>query len=129
MNEKIEELPKENTTKKTVVIPASGPKMGALVTGTIVKITGAVAFVNFGSRNEGYIELTEFADGDVVKEGDTVTAEVVSTRGGVQLSYKKAQHHQKLEIIPREQCEMYQHQTPALNMQSVVPPYTEFCRY
>ena len=96
-----ENIIQEATERKTVVTPTGSPKLGALVTGTIVKVTGAVAFVNFGARNEGYIELAEFSDqgSDAVKEGDTVTAEVVSTKGGVQLSYKKAQNHQRLEVL------------------------------
>ncbi len=96
-----ENIIQESTERKTVVTPTGSPKLGALVTGTIVKVTGAVAFINFGARNEGYIELAEFAEhgGEGVKEGDTVTAEVVSTKGGVQLSYKKAQNHQRLEAL------------------------------
>ena len=71
-----------------------------LVTGTIVKLTGAVAFVDFGARNEGYIELTEFAEAsESAKEGDSVTAEIVSAKGGVKLSYRRAQNHQKLEML------------------------------
>ena len=33
-----------------------------MVQGTVVKLTGAVAFIDFGGRNEGYIELAEFSD-------------------------------------------------------------------
>ena len=96
-----ENMNQEPTEPKTIVTQASSPKLGALVTGTVVKIAGAVAFVNFGARNEGYIELAEFTEqgGEAVKDGDTVTAEVVSTKGGVQLSYKKAQNHQRLEAL------------------------------
>ena len=91
----------EKERPKTVVTPMNAPKLGTLVTGTIVKVTGAVAFVDFGARNEGYIELTEFqgTDRDNLSVGDPVTAEIVSTRGGVQLSYKNAQNHQKLEAL------------------------------
>ena len=88
--------------KKDVVVKADGPKVGHLVSGQIVKITGAVAFMNFGARNEGYIELAEFAEvGEGIKEGDSLTAEIVSTKGGVRLSYRKAQNHQKLESLKK----------------------------
>ena len=99
----------EANERKTVVVATAGPKLGQLVTGTIVKVTGAVAFVNFGARNEGYIELAEFAEtADSIKEGDSVTAEIVSTKGGVQLSYRKAQNHQKLASLKNAMSE----QTP-----------------
>jgi small subunit ribosomal protein S1 len=108
----------EPTERKATVTTTSSPKLGALVTGTIVKVTGAVAFVNYGARNEGYIELAEFADqgGESVKEGDTVTAEIISTKGGVQLSYKKAQNHQRLEALKQA----IESQTPALGKVSGV---------
>lgn len=70
------------------------PKEGDLVTGTIVKITGNVAFIDYGARSEGYIELGELRDEEgnlTVGEGDTVSAEVVNTRGAVQLSARRAQ--------------------------------------
>lgn len=69
------------------------PKEGDLVTGTIVKITGNVAFVDYGARSEGYIELGELRDEEgnlTLGEGDTVAAEVVNTRGAVQLSARRA---------------------------------------
>jgi len=107
MNEKKVEV-KE---RKTVVVPTAGVKLGQLVTGTIVKVTGAVAFINFGARNEGYIELAEFAEAtDTIKEGDSVTAEVISTKGGVRLSYRKAQNHQRLESLKKALAE----QTPVV---------------
>ena len=39
----------EKERPKTVVTPMNAPKLGTLVTGTIVKVTGAVAFVDFGA--------------------------------------------------------------------------------
>jgi len=69
------------------------PKVGDLVNGTIVKITGNVAFVDYGGRSEGYIELGELRDdqGQVTAgEGDRIDAEVINTRGAVQLSARRA---------------------------------------
>ena len=67
--------------------------VGDRVTGKVVKITGSVAFVDFGSRSQGYIQLSEFRDAEGnlnVAEGLEVEAEVVNTRSGVELSHKKA---------------------------------------
>ncbi|MCA9524973.1 MAG: S1 RNA-binding domain-containing protein [Myxococcales bacterium] len=69
-------------------------RVGDIVVGRIVKITGNVAFMDYGARSEGYIELGEFRgpDGAVtIAEGDEVEAEVVETRGAVRLSTKKAE--------------------------------------
>lgn len=77
-------------------------KPGDLVAGTIVKITGSVAFVDFGARSQGYIQLSELRgpDGELqVQDGDTVQAEVVSTRSGVELSYRKARDSQVLNAL------------------------------
>lgn len=70
------------------------PKVGDLVSGTIVKITGNVAFVDYGGRSEGYIELGELRDDEgnlTAGEGDALEAEVVNVRGAVRLSARKAQ--------------------------------------
>ncbi len=67
---------------------------GDIVTGKIVKITGNVAFVDYGARSEGYIELSELKDNDgnlTVNEGDEIECAVVQTRGAIQLSRKKVQ--------------------------------------
>ena len=67
---------------------------GDMVVGRIVKIAGSVAFVNYGARNEGYIELGELRgeDGELVADvGSDVEAQVIETRGAVRLSYRKAQ--------------------------------------
>ena len=65
-----------------------------MVSGKVVKITGSVAFIDYGARSEGYIELSELrtADGEVTHQvGDAIRGVVVSNRGAVQLSYRKAQ--------------------------------------
>lgn len=72
---------------------SGNPKVGDLVTGKIVKITGNVAFIDYGARSEGYIELGELRDeqGELTAgEGDTVSAEVINVRGAVQLSARRA---------------------------------------
>lgn len=69
-------------------------KIGDLVVGKVVKITGSVAFVDYGARSEGYIELSELKDEEgnlAVAEGDQVEAEIVQTRGAVRLSARRAQ--------------------------------------
>lgn len=75
---------------------------GDLVVGKVVKITGSIAFVDYGARSEGYIELSELRDeqGELtVTEGDQVEAEIVDTRGGVRLSCKRAQTAKVLEEL------------------------------
>ena len=76
--------------------------VGDVVVGKLVKITGSVAFIDYGARSEGYIELSELKDdtGEVAfKEGDQVEAEVVSIRGAVQLSRKNLRAAQMLESL------------------------------
>ncbi|MEE2757251.1 MAG: S1 RNA-binding domain-containing protein [Myxococcota bacterium] len=78
---------------------ARGHRKGDIVTGSIVKITDSVAFLDYGARSEGYIRLTELKDqaGELlVSEGDTVNAVIVSAQGAVELSYKAAQANQAL---------------------------------
>ena len=90
---------------------ARSTAIGDMVVGTIVKVTGSIAFVDFGGRNQGYIELSELKDGEgnlVVNEGEEVQAQVVSTRGATQLSYRKAQVGQAIE----ELREAFKAQTP-----------------
>ncbi len=65
---------------------------GRIVEGTIAKITGNVAFVDYGARSQGYIELGELRgpDGElIVEEGSPIRAMVVSERGATQLSYRR----------------------------------------
>lgn len=78
--------------------------VGDIVVGKIVKITGSVAFVDYGARSEGYIELSELRtkDGGLrVGEGDQIEAEVIGTKGAVQLSCKRAQTLQTLENLEK----------------------------
>jgi len=68
-------------------------KEGETVEGTIVAIGPEVAFVDVGGKGEATIDVAELADpdGDVkVKVGDKVRAVIVSTAGGLKLSYKLA---------------------------------------
>ena len=83
-----EENPRPSSFTPRTVSP------GDMVSGRIVKIAGSVAFIDYGARNEGYIELAELRDenGAVsVEVGDEVDAQVLETRGAVRLSYSKAQ--------------------------------------
>ncbi|MEE2788665.1 MAG: S1 RNA-binding domain-containing protein [Myxococcota bacterium] len=84
---------------------------GDLVVGQVVKITGSIAFVDYGGRNQGYIQLSELKDAEgqlMVAEGDEVRAQIISTRGAVQLSYRKAQVGQAIETLK----EAFRNQTP-----------------
>ena len=95
-NEQTEVTTPENDGKKSVVITKAGPSVGDMVQGTVVKLTGAVAFIDFGGRNEGYIELAEFSDAaSALSIGDTIQSEVVSIRGGIKLSQRKIQNNEK----------------------------------
>ena len=58
MNEETQSTPEAPSPSK-VYTPTASVGVGQLVTGKIVKITGNVAFVDYGARNEGYIELSE----------------------------------------------------------------------
>lgn len=86
-------------------------RVGDIVAGRIVKITGNVAFVDYGARSEGYIELGELRgeDGTLhAEEGLELEAEVVATRGAVKLSTKKAEAAKALSAIQ----EAWKNQTP-----------------
>ncbi|MGK0362004.1 MAG: small subunit ribosomal protein S1 [Bradymonadia bacterium] len=86
-------------------------RVGDIVVGRIVKITGNVAFVDYGARSEGYIELGELrnADGTLsIEEGLELEAEVVQTRGAIKLSTKKVQATKSLAGIE----EAWKNQTP-----------------
>lgn len=89
-----ESTPTDKQPARPTAFAGRTPKVGDLVSGTIVKITGNVAFVAYGGRSEGYIELGELRDASgavTVAEGDTIQAEVVNVRGAVRLSARKAQ--------------------------------------
>ena len=77
-------------------------KEGDVVVGKLVKITGSIAFVDYGARSEGYIELSELRgpDGELMHQpGDEIEVQVIATRGAVQLSYKKAQVNRAIDAL------------------------------
>lgn len=66
---------------------------GEQVEGQIVALGTDVAFVDVGGKGEATIDLEELADPDAgveVQVGDPIKAIVVSTSGGIKLSYKLA---------------------------------------
>lgn len=66
---------------------------GETVAGTIVALGKDVAFIDVGGKGEATIDLVELADEDgnvAATVGDPLQAVVVSTAGGVKLSYKLA---------------------------------------
>lgn len=77
-------------------------KAGDIVVGKLVKITGSIAFVDYGARSEGYIELSELKgpDGELLHQpGAEIEVEVIATRGAVQLSYKKAKANKAIDDL------------------------------
>ena len=73
---------------------ARSTAIGDMVVGTIVKVMRRIAFVDFGGRNQGYIELSELKDGEgnlVVNEGEELRRPKSSVPEATQLSYRKAQ--------------------------------------
>jgi len=65
---------------------SAGPKIGEQVTGTIVRISRDVAFVDLGAKSEGQVALEELADPQL---GDTLTAYVLDIdEMGVRLSQR-----------------------------------------
>lgn len=79
-------------------------RVGDFVSGRVVKITGEVAFVDYGARSEAYIALSEFRkeDGQIdLSEGDEIQAEIVNTRSGVELSRKNIQTREVLEGLEK----------------------------
>ncbi|MBU0552365.1 S1 RNA-binding domain-containing protein [Myxococcota bacterium] len=95
----------QNPAEKNEVqasFPARVVAEGDVVTGRVVKITGNVAFIDYGAASEGYIELSEFKDASgalTLAEGDEIEAAVVETRGAIRLSAKKIKTNQVLETI------------------------------
>ena len=73
------------------------PEVGAIYTGTVVKIMDFGAFVNFLGKRDGLVHISELASkrvgavGDVVKEGDIVKVKClgIDDRGKVKLSMKR----------------------------------------
>ena len=73
------------------------PEVGAIYTGTVVKIMDFGAFVNFLGKRDGLVHISELAPrrvqqvADVVKEGDVVKVKClgIDDRGKVKLSMKR----------------------------------------
>ena len=71
--------------------------MGAIYTGTVVKLMDFGAFVNFLGKRDGLVHISELTPkrvqqvSDVVKEGDVVKVKClgVDDRGKVKLSLKR----------------------------------------
>ena len=84
------------------------PEMGAIYTGTVVKIMDFGAFVNFLGKRDGLVHISELAAkrvqqvSDVVKEGDIVKVKClgVDDRGKVKLSMKRIDQVTGKEIDP-----------------------------
>jgi small subunit ribosomal protein S1 len=80
----------------------AGINVGDRVTGRIVKITGQVAFIDFGKPTQGYVELSELKDehGELTaREGDTVDVEVIGTKGAIRLSARRAKAAAQLDVL------------------------------
>lgn len=83
-------------------LSARTPKVGDTVEGRIVKITGNVAFVDYGGKSEGYIELSEIRDESgnlAMNEGDSLSAEVIDVRGAVRLSRRRIVANAGREVV------------------------------
>ena len=84
------------------------PELGAIYTGTVVKIMDFGAFVNFLGKRDGLVHISELASkrvqqvSDVVKEGDIVKVKClgVDDRGKVKLSMKRIDQVTGKEIDP-----------------------------
>lgn len=67
---------------------------GDIVSGKIVKITGEAAFVDYGAKSEGMVNLAELKDehGGLLHDvGATLDFVVAETKGYVRLSFRDAQ--------------------------------------
>ena len=68
--------------------------VGDVVSGKIVKITGEAAFVDYGAKSEGMVNLAELRDehGALLHDlGATIDLVVAETKGYVRLSFRDAQ--------------------------------------
>jgi polyribonucleotide nucleotidyltransferase len=82
------------------------PEVGAIYTGTVVKIMDFGAFVNFLGKRDGLVHISELAPkrvqqvSDVVKEGDVVKVKclAIDDRGKVKLSMKRVDQATGQEI-------------------------------
>ncbi len=81
----------------TIMSIAGDPEVGAIYSGTVVKIAEFGAFVNFMGARDGLVHVSELADrrvakvSDVVNVGDVVKVKVLGfdDRGKVKLSMKQ----------------------------------------
>ncbi len=81
----------------TIMSIAGDPEVGAIYSGTVVKVAEFGAFVNFMGARDGLVHVSELADrrvakvSDVVNVGDIVRVKVVGfdDRGKVKLSMKQ----------------------------------------
>ena len=86
------------------------PELGAIYTGTVVKIMDFGAFVNFLGKRDGLVHISELASkrvqsvADVVKEGDIVKVKClgIDDRGKVKLSMKRIDQATGKEIESAE---------------------------
>lgn len=84
---------------------AGDPEIGAIYSGTVVKIAEFGAFVNFMPSRDGLVHISELAPQrvakvtDVVNVGDVIKVKVleIDERGKVKLSLKKALEEQSQE--------------------------------
>ncbi|MES2252895.1 MAG: polyribonucleotide nucleotidyltransferase [Pseudomonadota bacterium] len=91
----------------TIMSIAGDPEIGAIYTGTVVKVAEFGAFVNFMGAKDGLVHVSELADrrvakvSDVVNVGDVVQVKVLGfdDRGKIKLSMK-AVPVDSSEIIP-----------------------------
>lgn len=80
----------------TIMSIAGDPEIGAIYSGTVVKVAEFGAFVNFMGARDGLVHVSELADkrvakvSDVVKVGDVVKVKVMGfdDRGKIKLSMK-----------------------------------------
>ncbi len=59
-------------------------RRGEEVTGSVIKVSGDVAFINLGGKAEGILELAE-GEGDTLTAGQQITAMVTGNDGAVRL--------------------------------------------
>jgi small subunit ribosomal protein S1 len=78
------------------------PKKGSRISGKIVRIGEDGAFVDFGGREEGFLDARELRDekGELTKQvGEKIQATVVSVEGGVKLSTKGGRRSGNVQAV------------------------------
>jgi len=95
----------------TIMSIAGDPEIGAIYTGTVVKVAEFGAFVNFMGAKDGLVHVSELADrrvakvSDVVNVGDVVQVKVLGfdDRGKIKLSMKAVPMNSSEAIpVPQE---------------------------